>query len=103
MEDCLKVNDLLVEDDELDRLVSGDYRLEISSPGVERPLRTLDHFLQNTGKSIKVHLKERFENRANGIGKLVGIKGDLVSLEMPTGVWSFPFQSVKKANLMFEW
>lgn len=104
MDDCLRVNDLLIEDSELDALVPGDYRLEISSPGVERPLRTQEHFQQVTGQAVKVHLRERYDNRANGIGKLLGIDSQgVVSLEMPSGVWTFPFQAIRKANLMFEW
>lgn len=104
MEDCLRVNDLLIESNELDALVPGDYRLEISSPGIERPLRTREHFSRVIGQKIKVRLNERTQNRMEGAGKLLGIdQDDIVSLELPAGVWNFPFQAIRKANVVFEW
>lgn len=104
MDDCLKVNHVLIEDEALDKLVSGDYRLEISSPGVDRPLRTLEHFREAIGKSIKVHLTEKYQDRANGVGKLASIdEQNSFSMNMPTGTWTFPFKAIRKANLMFEW
>lgn len=104
MEDCLRVNDLLIEANDLDVLVPGDYRLEISSPGIERPLRTREHLSRVIGQKIKVRLSERTQNRMEGAGKLLGIdQDDIVSLELPAGVWNFPFQAIRKANVMFEW
>jgi ribosome maturation factor RimP len=104
MEDCLRVNDLLIEANDLDALVPGDYRLEISSPGIERPLRTREHFSRVIGQKIKVRLSERTQNRMEGAGKLLGIdQDDIVSLELPAGVWNFPFQAIRKANVVFEW
>jgi ribosome maturation factor RimP len=104
MEDCLRVNDLLIEANDLDALVPGDYRLEISSPGIERPLRTREHFSRVIGQKIKVRLTERTQNRMEGAGKLLGIdQDDIVSLELPAGVWNFPFQAIRKANVVFEW
>ncbi len=104
MEDCLRVNDLLIEDVDLDALVKVDYRLEISSPGVERPLRKRKHFAKLYGQKVKVRLQERIENRVEGSGMLIGINADdVVSLELPTGVWNFPLQKIRKANLEYEW
>ena len=104
MDDCLKVNELLIEDVHLDTLVPGDYRLEISSPGVERPLRLLEHFQSAVGKTIKVHLSEKHQERANGVGKLESIAEDKTfTMLMPSGPWTFPFSAIRKANLVFEW
>ncbi|MBC7660408.1 MAG: hypothetical protein H7249_11970 [Chitinophagaceae bacterium] len=104
MEDCLKVNSVLIEDEELDKLVMRDYRLEISSPGVDRPLRTLEHFKHVVGQTIRVHLTQKYQERANGVGILESIDGqDSFSLIMPSGAWTFPFKAIRKANLMFEW
>lgn len=104
MEDCLRVNDLLIEDSKLDALVPGDYRLEISSPGIERPLRTAQHFQKVLGQRIKVRLTERTESRVEGTGKLLGInQDDIVSLELPAGVWNFPIQAIRKASVVFDW
>jgi ribosome maturation factor RimP len=104
MDDCLRVNDVLIDALELDERLPEDYRLEISSPGIEKPLRTKFHFLQVVGQTIKVRLSERTENRKEGVGKLLGIDHqDIVSLELPAGVWNFPFQVICRANLVYEW
>ena len=104
MDHCIKVNSALIEDLELDQLAPLDYRLEVSSPGIERPLRTKSHFHSTVGKNVRVQLQSRVENRAQGVGKLLGIDGDdIVSLELPAGVWHFPFQSIRAANLVFDW
>lgn len=104
MDDCLKVNRVLIEDEPLDKLVNRDYRLEISSPGVDRPLRTIEHFREAIGKSVKIHLTEKYQDRANGVGKLASIdEQNSFSMNMPSGSWTFPFKAIRKANLMFEW
>ncbi|MCX6129057.1 MAG: ribosome maturation factor RimP [Proteobacteria bacterium] len=104
MEDCLRVNDVLIEANDLDQLVHGDYRLEISSPGVERPLRLREHFSRFVGQRVKVRLNEKTQDRVEGTGKLLGIdQDDIVSLELPIGVWNFPFHVIRRANLVFEW
>ncbi len=104
MEDCVAANSVLVEDPGLDQLVPGDFRLEVSSPGLDRPLRTLDHFKQALGQKIRVHLAEKYQERANGVGTLVSIddQGSFF-MNMPSGAWTFPFKAIRKANLMFEW
>ncbi len=104
MEDCLKVNEVLIESLELDSLVKRDYRLEVSSPGIERPLRRRDHFIKHLGQSVHVRLLSKVENRMEGSGKLLGIdQDDIVSLELPAGVWAFPLQTIRKAHVVFEW
>ncbi|MES2744289.1 MAG: ribosome maturation factor RimP [Bdellovibrionota bacterium] len=104
MDDCLAANRALIDDEALDKLVPHNYRLEISSPGVDRPLRTMDHFRSAIGKSVKIHLSEKHQERANGVGKLMAIdEENTFSMNMPTGTWTFPFKAIRKANLMFEW
>jgi ribosome maturation factor RimP len=104
MDDCLNANRVLIEDEALDKLVPHDYRLEISSPGVDRPLRTIEHFRSAIGQNVKVHLSENHQDRANGVGKLKTIdEENFFFMDMPNGTWTFPFKAIRKANLMFEW
>ncbi len=104
MEDCLRVNDALIENTELDALMRGDYRLEVSSPGIERPLRKRDHFSKFAGQPVFIRLQDRVQNRTEGSGKLLGIdQDDVVSLELPAGIWTFPFQTIRKAHIVFDW
>ncbi len=104
MSDCLKANSVLVESTDLDLLVKGDYRLEISSPGIERPLRKPEHFTRYIGQNIKIKLFGSIEDRGHGTGKLLGVDAEnVVSLQLATGVWSVPLQEIRKARLLYEW
>ena len=53
MEDCAEANRLLIEDESIDSIIPDNFRLEVSSPGVERPLRTTEHFRRVIGEQIK--------------------------------------------------
>ena len=59
MDDCLEVTRSLNEVESIDEKVPGLYRLEISSPGVDRPLRFAEHFNEVIGQDISVKLTEK--------------------------------------------
>ncbi|MGE0174380.1 MAG: ribosome maturation factor RimP [Oligoflexales bacterium] len=102
--DCIKANAALKECSALDEMISGPYNLEISSPGLERPLRFKDHFKRFIGEEVRVNLTIKIGARANGQGKLVDVSAqDEVILETGDGQWVFPLQSVKKAHLVYKY
>ena len=76
------------------------YTLEVSSPGVERPLMKIAHFEKYTGHVIKVRLNWPLAGRRNFWGKLAKVDQQNISLDMD-GQWiEFPFNAVKRANLV---
>lgn len=80
--------------------VSGDYRLEVSSPGIERRLKTFEHFVQSIGEKAVFSTvnKEKFE------GELVGAENDEITVKTKEGeVHTVPFRSISKAKTYFEW
>ena len=76
------------------------YTLEVSSPGIDRPLMKLEHFEQYIGSTIKVRLSWAINNRKNLLGTLVEVKNDKIVLEQDGEQVEFPFNAVKRANLM---
>ncbi|MDD2368387.1 MAG: ribosome maturation factor RimP [Sulfuricurvum sp.] len=80
--------------------VSGDYRLEVSSPGIERKLKTLEHFVQSVGEKVALSTisKEKYE------GEMVGVENDEIILNTKEdGEKRIPFRSISKAKTYFEW
>lgn len=80
--------------------VSGEYRLEVSSPGIERRLKTLDHFIQSVGEkaSLTTISKEKFE------GEVIGVENDEIILKTKENTeHRIPFRTVSKAKTYFEW
>jgi len=79
--------------------MSGPYTLEVSSPGVDRPLRTREHFERFAGETVTVKTKPHTGSRSAWTGTLSGIEGDDVVLEVDDETVRIPFESVQKARL----
>ena len=105
LDTCAEISHRLVESPELDQLLPFDFNLEISSPGIERPIRTLEQFkaAQTEGCQIDVKLTEKFSNRRKGVGTIVDIKGDVISMKTAEGPWSFPWHLILKATKVVDW
>ena len=79
--------------------VRGDYRLEVSSPGIERKLKSLMHFECALGEKLRVQTTEEKKLR----GTLKSVEGDKITLDTEEGEKSFTFGDVIKASTYFEW
>lgn len=87
-----------------DVIPGGRYTLEVSSPGVERKLRTARDFERFTGQKAKIVLREPVDDRRHWEGRLAGVAGEVVSLEASPGkTVQFPLGQIERANLKFEW
>jgi ribosome maturation factor RimP len=104
VDDCAKVSRHLMESEEFNSYLPDDFSLEVSSPGVERPLRKLGHFEKHVGEKVKVKLAESQGNRKQGAGviKAVSPDGDL-TLQTEEGEWTFPLKTLQKAVLLYDW
>jgi ribosome maturation factor RimP len=78
------------------------YRLEVSSPGVRRPLRKESDFVRFSGKVAKVQLTSAAQGRKNFTGKVVSARDGVVSLEVDGAVLELPLAQIKKARLEVE-
>lgn len=87
-----------------DVIPGSGYRLEVSSPGVERKLAGAPDFQRFLGRKAKVVLSEPVENQRRWEGTLAGVAGDVVTLEPSPGkAIRFTIRQVVKANLKFDW
>lgn len=87
-----------------DVMPGGAYTLEVSSPGVERPLKTPRDFERHRGEKVTVLLREAAEGQRRWEGRLAGIEGDAITLEVAAGrQLRFGLGQIERANLKFEW
>jgi len=80
-------------------LVRGSYTLEVSSPGVDRPLRKREDFERFAGETATVKAKQSAGARTTWTGVLLGVEGDSVLIESDGKRFDIPFESVVKARL----
>lgn len=89
------INDIM---DEIDPF-PGAYMLEVSSPGIDRPLRTPEHFERFVGERAVVKTSAPVEGRSNFTGTIVSATDELVTLDCDGDEYDIPFAQVKRANL----
>jgi ribosome maturation factor RimP len=100
VEDCARVSrDCSVTLDAED-LIDRRYRLEVSSPGVERRLRKPEHFERQLGQKVHVVLRVPVGGRRRVTGELIQVGEDTIRLMCPDGAeFEVPFEKIKRANL----
>lgn len=83
--------------------VDGPYTLEVSSPGVNRLLKRLEHFVRFTGKRIRVRTREMIEGRRSFLGLLKDVReGEIVLLQEGTE-FHIPLSIIERANYEHDW
>ncbi len=100
--DCVKISEIVSKILDRENPIHRSYNLEVSSPGIERPLVKKEDYERFRGEKARITLKEPLEGRKNFTGIIIGIKNDEVCIEVDGKVFSFSIESIKKANLQPE-
>ncbi|WP_028843002.1 ribosome maturation factor RimP [Thermodesulfobacterium thermophilum] len=100
--DCAKISEMVGKILDKEDLIHRSYNLEVSSPGIERPLVKKEDFERFRGEKAKVVLKTPLEGRKNFSGIILGIEEEFLLLEVDQKVWRLPLGEIKKANLQPE-
>ena len=79
--------------------VSGDWVLEVSSPGLERKLSKIDHFVKSIGEMTKVALNDKSQI----VGKITSVNGDDILINSDEGNININFNDIKKAKTFIQW
>lgn len=107
IEDCEAVSREVSAQLDVEDPISGHYTLEVSSPGVDRPLFTVAQFARFLGEQAKVGLKLPQDGRRKLQGRIVAVEGEYIDFEVdaksaPQRV-SVAFDNIEKARLVPDW
>lgn len=81
----------------------GSYALEVSSPGLERPLRTARHFVASVGRPAKVKTEIEIDGARVHEGVIARADDEAVVLVLPAGERRIPLASIASARTVFSW
>jgi ribosome maturation factor RimP len=101
VEDCATLSHALSEflDTEPD-IIEGEYLLEVSSPGIDRPLTRLKDFARWSGHEAKLELNAPLDGRKRFKGTLLGLEGSDVLFDIGKERLTLPFASISDAKLV---
>ena len=100
--DCAQISREIDRNLDVEDFISTPYMLEISSPGLTRPLKGEKDFIKYKNRLVKVKTYDPIENRRNFKGKLLEIFGNQIEIEMDGEIIQIPISKIAKANLEIE-
>ena len=99
LDDCTRVSQEVERSLDVEDFIQTPYTLEVSSPGLTRPLKTQKDFIKYCHRLIKVKTVDPIENRRQFKGRLLGVSENRIEIEVDGGVFQIPLSNVAKANL----
>lgn len=103
IEDCEAVSREVSAQLDVEDPISGNYTLEVSSPGVDRPLFTLTHYVRHQGETVKAVLKLPQEGRRRLQGRIDRVEGEQVVFVVDGKELDVAFDNIDKARLVPDW
>ncbi|WP_271409234.1 ribosome maturation factor RimP [Pseudomonas sp. Q1-7] len=100
VDDCEKVSRQISGVLDVEDPISSEYTLEVSSPGMDRPLFTLEQFAAHAGELVKIKLRSPFEGRRNFQGLLRGVEEQDVVVLIEDREFLLPIELIDKANII---
>jgi len=103
VEDCAEVSGEMGDVIDAKGIIDASYRLEVSSPGLDRRVRDPVDFDRFAGRQIKVRTEVPVAGRRSFAGTLKGMDGDRVVVEVDGAAFLIPIDAIEKANLKYDW
>ena len=100
VDDCASVSRQLSALLDIEDPLPGHYTLEVSSPGLDRPLVKPEDFRRFVGETIKVKLQAPLLGRRNFSGRLVNVAADHVVMEVDKEIFNLAFDAMERARLV---
>jgi len=102
LDDCSLISGEVGEIIEVNDIIGHPYTLEVSSPGLNRPLKREKDFTRSIGKRVKIKTKVAIDGQKNFIGELLRYEGDTIILGIEGREQTIPFSLILKANLEYQ-
>jgi ribosome maturation factor RimP len=100
VEDCASVSRAISALMDVDDPIDDAYTLEVSSPGLDRPLVRPKDFDRFAGYEAKVEAERLIDGRKNFKGRLIGLEENVVKISVDDTVMEVPFVDIKRAKLI---
>ncbi|MEZ5931433.1 MAG: ribosome maturation factor RimP [Alphaproteobacteria bacterium] len=100
VDDCAEISRAVSAILDVEDPMDGAYQLEVSSPGIDRPLIKPEDFERFAGFEARVETDRLVDGQRKFKGRLLGLDGETVRLALPEGERALPFSSIRKAKLV---
>ncbi len=102
IEHCEEVSKLLSKELDRENIIKESYILEVSSPGLERPLKKPEDYKKFKGKLVNIKTFAPVNGSKEFLGKLIGLEDGVVKIDNDKGVIEIPFSQIAKTNLAID-
>ena len=99
LDDCTRISQEVGRSLDVEDFIQIPYALEVSSPGLSRPLKSEKDFMKYRHSLIKVKTLDPIQNRRQFKGRLLGVSANQIEMEVEDGIFQIPLSNVVKANL----
>ncbi len=103
VDNCEEVSHHLLRVLNVEELIEGDYNLEISSAGVDKPLTRIKDFEEAVSKFVKIASRVPLNNQKNFMGQIISFNNEVVELKLvdPENIVKIPFVDILDANIEY--
>lgn len=100
VDDCAAVSRQVASVFDVEDPIQGEYTLEVSSPGMDRPIFSVQQYRDLVGSQIKLKLRVAYEGRRNFSGQLSAVEDDEVVIVVDNSEYILPFELIDRANVV---
>lgn len=100
IEDCSKLSSKIEND--IEDLIEHKFFLEVSSPGIERPLKKIEDYIRFNGSKVTLHLKHKMDDKKQYKAIIKSVDGDNIVFLIDKKEVEIKFNEIRKANILFE-
>ena len=102
LDDCSRVSQEVGRNLDIEDIIQTSYTLEVSSPGLTRPLKTEKDFMRYLHRLVKIKTIDPIQNRRQFKGKLLGVSENRVEIQVDGRIHQIPLSNVARANLQID-
>ena len=100
IEDCSKLSSKI--EDKIEKLIEHKFFLEVSSPGLERPLKKIEDYIRFIGEKITLHLKHKLDDKKQFKAIIKEVNGNNIIFLIDNKEIEIKINEIRKANILFE-
>ncbi|MFT6985442.1 MAG: ribosome maturation factor RimP [Psychromonas sp.] len=100
VDDCAAVSREISALMDVEDPITNEYTLEVSSPGLERPLFSADQYAAFIGSEVKVQLRMPIQNRRRWKGVIASVEGEIICVNVDGTEERFALSNIQKANIV---